>query len=273
MVAVFGICIITILINLSIKKLVGIFIAKSKNAAFSVKVRNVYRYIRICIIIIYTIAMLIELNFLIPALWDSFHYITAKQQTINIILLSLLPYASMSLPISGMTIDKFKEENFALYLRGFTSDSYDASMLDKLHVLNERKNLINIWKKKNKENTVKLKFSEHELAKAVKRYMPIYSVGMTKEIESPEGCKRIYLDDKDWQEGVKMLIEKAKIIFILINPRKSCIWEILQCQEMAINKTIFFVDNLDYINIMKEKLEYSTIPECIKYTSKDTFNP
>ncbi len=41
---------------------------------------------------------------------------------------------------------------------------------------------------------------------------------------------------------------------------------------MAINKTIFFVDNLDYINIMKEKLEYSTIPECIKYTSKDTFN-
>ena len=245
-----------------------IFIKRSKSAAFSVKVRNIYRYIRLCIIIIYTLFILVELNFLIPAFWESLHHITAKNQTINFILLSLLPYASMSLPISGMTIDKLKDKNFALYLRGFSSDSYDASMIDKLDDIRKRLKLI----RRGKKDVMKLPFSEHDFAKAVKQFMPIYSVGMTKEIESPEGSKRIYLNDENWQEGVELLIRKAKIVFILVNPSISCIWEILKCQELAIEKTIFFVDNTDNIKVLKDKMEYSTIPECLRLTGRHTYN-
>lgn len=270
MIAIFFICIITILVNLSIKKVVGILISKSKSAAYSVKVRTIYRYIRLCIIVIYTLVILTELYFLIPVLWDSVHHITAVRLTVIFIILSLLPYASMSLPISGMTLDKLKGEEFALYLRGFSCDSYEASMYDKIDAINERKNM-KITKRK-KKNVMELPFSERDFAKAVKRFMPIYSVGMTKEIESPEGSKRIYLDDEDWQDGVKLLMEKAKIVFILVNPTKSCIWEILKSQELAMEKTVFFVDNPDYINMMKDKMEYSTIPECVRYTGRHTYN-
>lgn len=258
------------MVNLSIKKVVGIFISKSKSAAYSVKVRTIYRYIRLFIIVIYTLVILTELYFLIPIFFDSVHNITAGRLTIITIILSLLPYASMSLPISGMTIDKLKEEDFALYLRGFSSDSYKASMYDKLDAINERKNMK--FTKGKKKDVMKLPFSEHDFAKAVKQYMPIYSVGMTKEIESPEGSKRIYLNDENWQEGVKLLIEKAKIVFILVNPSESCIWEILKSQELAREKTIIFVDNTDYINILKDKMEYSTIPEYIRCTGKHTYN-
>ncbi len=270
MIVLFIFCLITVLINWGIKKLVGICISKSTNAASSVKIRTLYRYVRLCIIVTYTLVILLELYFLIPTILDSVHHITAVRLTINVVLLSLLPYASMSLPISGMTIDQLDEKDFALYLRGFSSDSYKAVMYDKIDAMNERKNMK--FAKRKKKDVMKLPFSEYDFAKAVKRFMPIYSVGMTKEIESPEGSKRIYLNDEDWQENVKFLIEKAKIVFILVHPSESCIWEILKSQELAMEKTVFFVDNPDYVNILKDKIGYNAVPECIRCTGKHTYN-
>lgn len=268
MIVVFLICLTAILINFGIKKIVHRLILKSTTAAFSVKVRTIYRYIRLCLIIIYSLVILIELYYLIPTIWNSVHHITAQRLIAEMILLSLLPYAAMSLPLSGMTIDKLKEENFALYLRGFSCDSYEASMYNKLDKWKRNLNFI----KKRKKDVMNLPFSERDFAKAVKQYMPIYSVGMTKEIESPEGSKRIYLNDEDWQENVKLLIEKAKLVFILVNPSESCIWEILKSQELAMEKTIFLVDNPDYIDALKDKVGYSNIPACIRCTGKHTYN-
>lgn len=268
MIVVFLICLTVILINWGIKKIVRRLILKSTTAAYSVKVRIIYRHIRLGLIIFYALVVLIELYYLIPTIWDSVHHITAQRLIVDIILLSLLPYASMSLPLSGMTIDKLKAEDFALYLRGFSCDSYEASMYDKLDEWKKNSN----FTKKRKKDVMNLPFSERDFAKAVKQYMPIYSVGMTKEIESPEGSKRIYLNDEDWQENVKLLIERAKLVFILVNPSESCIWEILRSQELAMEKTIFFVDNPNYIDVLKDKVGYSNIPVCIRCTGKHTYN-
>lgn len=48
------------------------------------------------------------------------------------VALVLLPYAYMSLPISGMTINQLENVDFALYLRGFSSDSYSPTMYAKI---------------------------------------------------------------------------------------------------------------------------------------------
>lgn len=261
-------CIVAILINWSIKKIIKKIISNSKTAEFSVRVRRVYRYIRLALILSYTLVMVVELYFVIPNIFVSVHHITAIRLTFSTIIIILLPYVAMSLPISIMTIKDLRDEDFALYLRGFSSDSYEASMYDRIESMSDRFRL----KKSKEKDVMELPFSEHDFAKAVKCFMPIYGVGMTKEIESPEGCKRIYLNDEDWQVGVKLLIEKAKMIFILINPSDSCIWEILQSQQLALEKTVFFVDNIDYLSILKDKMEYNTIPDCIRLTGKHTYN-
>lgn len=168
-----------------------------------------------------------------------------------------------------MTLDKLKDEEFALFLRGFSSDYYEPKMLDKLDVVHQTMN----FQKKRKIDVATLPFSECDFAKAAKPLMPVYSVGMTKEVDSPEGTKRIYLDDEDWKDGVKLLIEKAKLIFILVNNSDSCIWEVMLCQELAIDKTIFFVDNPEQMDAIKNKLEYKQIPECIRnFTGKHTYH-
>ena len=261
-------CIITALIHWVIKKIFEKIILNSRTAEFSVQVRKVYRYIRLAVAISYTLIIAVELYTVIPNIIASVHQVTAIRLVFSTIVISLLPYAAMSLPISVMTIKDLGDEDFALYLRGFSTDSYEASMYDSLQSIYDKRHMG--LKKSKEKDVMKLPFSEHDFAKAVKSFMPIYSVGMTKEIESPEGSKRIYLNDEDWQAGVKLLIEKAKIVFILVNPSDSCIWEMLQCQQFALEKTVFFVDNTDYLSVIKDKIDYDTIPKCIRYTVKHT---
>lgn len=222
-------------------------------------------------IVIYTCILLIILILIIPNYISShdFHYFNVRTLFL-VILFSLIPYTTMSLPVSGMTINKLKEKDFALYLRGFSTDSYESSMMKKISDIHDRSKIG--FFKKQKVDVSKLPFSERELAKAVKKYMPIYSVGMTKEVYCPEGSKRIYLDDADWHKGVEYLIKKAKLVFILVNLSDSCIWEILKCKDIAPDKTIYFVDNPECIEELKNKLNYDTIPKCIRYTGKYTFN-
>jgi hypothetical protein len=72
---------------------------------------------------------------------------------------------------------------------------------------------------------------------------------MTKEIESPRGALRVYLSDSNWKEDVYDLMHNAQKIYILVNDRNSCIWEIEQSIEM-IDKTVYIVDDLQkYDNV------------------------
>lgn len=224
-------------------------IISSKNAKESVKVRKSYRRIRLLIILLYS-------AILIWILSNTMELLTTSDSTagqfifIGVIGMIILTYGSMSLPISGMTIDKFNPNNkYALYLRGFDSDSYEMSstistIVDHCHAPGSGSR---------HPNPEELSFSEEEFCRAIKKYLPIYSVGMTKELESPHGSKRIYLDDETWKEDVALLINKAKYVFINLHNSDSCIWEIMQCKKDASKKTYYFIDSLaDYQNIIEQ---------------------
>lgn len=139
-------------------------------------------------------------------------------------------------PISIMTIDDMykNKKKFSLYLRGFEKDAYCS--------LTEAQS----------SNDSSQGFSEFNFTKQMSKITPIYAVGMTKELTSPIGAKRIYLADDTWQKDVRYLMEKASTIFILMNERESCLWEIEQSAEM-LHKTCYIVDDCIQYEHIRQK--------------------
>lgn len=130
----------------------------------------------------------------------------------------------------------YNKAKYALFLRGFDNDDYNK--IDELENPRKEKyeHLSEYW-------FFKLLSKRHKL--------PIVSVGMTKELDSPLGTKRIYLDDKEWKSGVQTLMQNADKIIILVNNRDSCIWEIAQSKDV-LHKTVFIIDNEDKYIAAKE---------------------
>lgn len=124
--------------------------------------------------------------------------------------------------------------NSVLYLRGFANDIYTTKQSLDLQSLGES-------------------FSEYNLVNTIDA-LPVIAVGMTKEIESPIGATRIYLNDKDWKEGVRYMMEKASAIVVLMDYRESCIWEIEQCESFW-DKTLLIVDNVEKYNRIQQEVK------------------
>lgn len=180
------------------------------------------------------------------------------------LLLHLL--SSLSLPMNFMTMEKFmsKDRDFVLYLRGFITDNYTPSMEKTADTVSNAEP----WKTKidsgEKEiNPNQLSLNEKALAKAWKRYYRTYSVGRPEELESPEGTKRIYLDNDSWMEDVKTLMQLSKHILVSVHPNDNCIWEIRQCNTHFSEKTIYYVDDITNLGIIREKLG-EELPACLK---------
>lgn len=254
---------LTILLNWIVKKIVTNRIKKSSTAVESVRKRKLFIFFRVSILLGYTVlivgVIIVFADSIFPPL-SRFSSLTSGWFIFaSVLALCAMPYASMSLPISGLTIDKLKDKDFALFLRGFSSDDYNPSAVNKVssfsHFLK--------GKVDKKPDVMKLPFSERSLCGAIKLFMPVYSVGMTKELESPEGSKRIYLDDATWQKDVASLINKAKYVFVLVHDSDSCLWEIQQCQETAMNKTLFFIDDSASLKQMLKK-EQKNVPDCLR---------
>lgn len=140
-----------------------------------------------------------------------------------------------SLPLSGKRPNDITKSKFILYLRGFVYDDYLLMQKD--------------LSKSHKElNT----FSEGYFINILKQYMPVYAVGMTKELNSPIGAERIYLNDAEWESEVMDLMTKASLIVILLNDSQSCIWEICKSNQFK-NKVVFISNNSEKLtNIRKE---------------------
>ena len=134
------------------------------------------------------------------------------------------------------------QNGFVLFLRGFEHDDYtDEFYLKKKQCFKE--------------------FSEYHFVKAMDRYKSTFAVGITNELEQPSGARRIYLDDLTWREGVKQLMEKSVAIVILMNDKKSCLWEIEQSASI-LNKTYFLVDSsLKYDKIRNSTKNIINFPE------------
>ena len=125
--------------------------------------------------------------------------------------------------------------SFILYLRGFENDNYSDRFQQSL---DNRKI-----------------FSEYKFTKAISNNNICVAIGMTKELDAPLGAKRIYVDDTTWKEDVKDLIDKAETVFILMNDRPSCIWEV-ENSAQYIDKTVYIIDN---------PVKYVLVQEAVKY--------
>lgn len=158
----------------------------------------------------------------------------------------LLSYKDLSINISTMDFKLFKKrflnKSFCLYLRGFSTDNYAC-----YREINQ---------------PFKNKLCELALRKVLKSYtnLDMVAVGMTKEIDSPLGAIRIYLDDNIWKEDVKFMIHNAKYIYILVDDSDSCIWEILEARQY-LKKTCFIIDDLIKYTNVRQKCHTIEFPE------------
>lgn len=134
---------------------------------------------------------------------------------------------SINHPISTITAKDFleKDEDFVLFLRGFKEDRY------------------------NLREPGKNDFNELLFSKTVndRLHLPMYAIGMSKEVDSPYGATRIYVDDDNWQRDILTMIYRAKKIFVLVSGSKSCIWEIEQLTA-HLDKVIFIVNRIEGYN-------------------------
>ena len=147
-------------------------------------------------------------------------------------------------------------KDYVLYLRGFETDDYSS----------ETKQL----KKSRKRNS---RFSEYYFTRVLQTKETVCAVGMTKEVEAPIGAQRVYLDDDTWQEDVLDLMRAAKEIYILVDDRPSCIWEIAQSLSM-LDKTIFLVDEREKYDKVRQLgsehgIEFPEIPHSAETQSHD----
>ena len=210
-------------------------IKRSKNAKEAIACRRKLRFRRRLFLIIYVLLFV-----LLPYLGDT---VIAIQTTgivdpryfLWVLVLSVFLYSYM---ISNKNLDRLMgnlsladktsflsaSKDYVLYLRDFETDDYSP----------EKKQ----YKKLTKSSS---RFSEYYFTKVLQSKETVCAVGMTKEVDAPIGAQRVYLNDETWQEDVWDLMRSAKEIYILVNDRPSCIWEISQSLGM-LDKTIFLVD-------------------------------
>lgn len=162
--------------------------------------------------------------------------LTFTNYVVVVALFVILKYGKSKFDLIGnvsyFTPEDFLENNnrFYLYLRGFEDDIP--------------------FEKRDEANETD--FQEAEFTNAV-RYsldIPVCALGMSKEVDSPIGAIRVYVEDENWKEKVIELMKMAEKIFILINNRKSCIWEIEQTQSW-LDKTVFIVDDLKDYSVIR----------------------
>lgn len=133
----------------------------------------------------------------------------------SIIIVCYLMNKYISLRASyGTMLDIDRESDYVLYLRGFETDFYynDKGANPVYAIL---KNSIFRYDY----------FNEKLLSKVLKEKVKFYGIGMTKEVASPNGASRIYMDDDCWKENVLKMMQDCGAIVILLHSKRNCIWE------------------------------------------------
>ena len=145
---------------------------------------------------------------------------------------------SINFPVYAIRPSHLHNECFVLYLMGFSRDNYGES-IETLQ-----------------KSSASKSFSEGRSIHLLKQYIPVYAVGMTKELEAPHGASRIYLEDAEWEQEVEALMKKATMIIVLLNDSNSCIWEIQHAHRYK-NKTVYICDSQEKLINVRHKLNAS----------------
>lgn len=165
--------------------------------------------------------------------------------------------------ISVYTKDEYLNDHpyFALYLRAFYNDMYVEETSGALLFTPESQAI----------NKTYPHFSEQHFVSILERRISVCAVGMTREVEHPVGATRVYLNDDTWQKDVSDLMAHANEIYILIDNRESCIWEIEHSKEYR-DKTLYIIDDVSKYMEVREHLSTSfrfpTIPPFLKHTQQ-----
>lgn len=206
-------------------------IKKTFSTKEAIRYRKIIKIASYCITIA-TIIVFLQLVFL----KDDFHDLPINGWLLNLIPIIILDRilthdkGIIERKISTFNKEKYIRRNpsFALYLRAFEKDLYSEP------------------------NYNYNSFYEYDFIKAIKKYIPVCAIGMTKEVFAPLGATRIYVSDTTWQSEVKELMNDASVVFVLINDRPSCIWEIEQSLSI-LQKTVFIIDSWSQYSSIRNK--------------------
>lgn len=124
-----------------------------------------------------------------------------------------------------------KLENYILYLRAFKDDRYEFF---------------------NSPN----RLNEGEVVKTFKRYFPVYAIGQPNKLLPYHGAKRIYITEEEWQDGVKKISQKAKIIVLNISNTDNFLWETEFCIKNIEKNKLFFICKNENSNYYSQFQEY-----------------
>ena len=219
-------------------------IKRSTNAKDAISCRRKLRFRRRFFFIIYVLIVLVVPNIVITVDTIQTTGIVEPRNFLWVLILPLFLYVYLissknldrlmgNLSLADKTAFLLNNRNFVLYLRGFETDDYSPES------------------KQYKNRKGSSRFSEYYFTRVLQSKETVCAVGMTKEVDAPIGAQRVYLNDETWQEDVRNLMRLAKEIYILVNDRPSCIWEINQSLGM-LNKTIFLVDEREKYNKVRQ---------------------
>lgn len=62
----------------------------------------------------------------------------------------------------------------------------------------------------------------------------------------------IYASDSEWQDAVKKMSEKCKVILLRVMETEGCIWEMKNCINRHLDKTIFLINESRDFELLKE---------------------
>lgn len=99
-------------------------------------------------------------------------------------------------------------DKFCLYLRSFNID-------------------------KNKE--------EKLICKMTRNLYPVYAIGDPNRVLQPNGAERIYVTDEIWQDVVKDLSNRSKLILLRIGQTDGTMWEITNIIDSKLIKKVIFI--------------------------------
>lgn len=100
---------------------------------------------------------------------------------------------------------------------------------------------------------------EKLICEMTRNLYPVYAVGDPNKVLQPNGAERIYVSDDVWQDAVKELSNKSKLILLRIGQTEGTTWEIANIiNSKLIKKAIFIAysqEDYDFFSQMiSEKL-------------------